>query len=156
MAEKIINGNILLYGALGLGLGLIVMNNRYEEEKHYWRKIHAHRRHQVAVGLRELHHGIYDLRNHNKEDGINLIESGAETIQRAEFGFPRHDLYHPHPKHQHIQYIGNIMYPHHSPGGPSHVSHPIHHIIHSHHHTPTHKAFSGMSFDNSQRIITMS
>jgi hypothetical protein len=152
MAEKIINGNLLLYGALGLGLGLIVMNNRYEEEKHYWRRIHAYRKHAVLNGLQAIHAGLYDLSHHNKIEGEEMIERGAEIIQRAEFHrFPHHGLY-PHHGRHHMRHVGHIHHPHHSG---HHTSHPIKHIVHSHHMPIQHHQVAAQ-FNNSKHRYAIS
>ena len=152
MAEERISDNILFAGLIGIGLGLFITNEKYEHEKHYWRRIRAHRKHHIAQGLKLLHHGVYDLSHHNKIEGELMIEKGAEIIQRAEFhGFPRHDLYRLHPGHIHHIKHGHIMEPN---VGSGHIAHPVHHIIHSHHHTPIQHSFAAQ-FDNTENRILL-
>jgi hypothetical protein len=56
-------------------------------------------------------------------------------------GFPRHDLFHPHPKHHHMLPTGHIVQP---------VSHEVHPVVHSiHSHRPIQHQALVARFDNS-------
>jgi hypothetical protein len=59
----------ILAAALRIGLGFVIASRRHEEEKHHWHIIHMHKKHEILRGLKLIHHGLFDLTHHDKQDG---------------------------------------------------------------------------------------